>query len=223
MTPIATWKDKSMEKVCFQPVSLTSDCLEGNCQRKFYVFPAALCLLITTHNKWCCLGRTWWTKQCLKHTNWLWAGEDGLHDRFLFTGHQSLNSPVSPKAEVGIYLGGLIRPSLCTARFCFLLLLSSLKMSLKPQRLCLDWTRKRSQQSCWVHLMMRCRGCMCPLLPANISKCSCCPWTRVPAVPGNPCSIPITWKRIQRKLRLSALTSDLLPSLLCPEQSGCPG
>lgn len=53
-----------------------------------------------------------------------------------------------------------------------------------------------------------------------------CLWRRVRAVSGDPCSIlcsiPITWEGMQRKLRLSALPSDSLPSQLCPEQSGCP-
>lgn len=52
-------------------------------------------------------------------------------------------------------------------------------------------------------------------------------WRRVPAVSGDPCSIlcsiPVTWEGMQRKLRLSALTSDSCPSLLCPERRGCPG
>lgn len=128
---------------------------------------------------------------------------------FHLPSHPSVNFPVCRRSS-GEYLGGLIRPSQCTVGFYFPLLLSSLKMSVKLQKFCLDWTRTRCQKSNGLWWGMCTLSCLQAFLVGR------CLWRRATAVSGDPSGIPITWEGMQRKLQLSVRSSDSLPSLLCP-------
>lgn len=222
---------QSVVKVWFQPVPLTSGCLSGNCQLKVYVLPSAWCLLITTCKVQVLSCRNlmsktlWWAFD--EHTNWLWAGEDGFYDRFSFTGHQSLSLPVSLQS-IGNYLPQRTPQTKCV--HCNVLLsLSGLGLwSVKPQRLCLDWTSKSSHQSWWWRWEWM---YLCPLVSANISRSSVSPglflWRKVPAEPGDCCSIlcssQLPGKGCKENLHLYPLPVTLPLTVLRVAVLDCPG
>ena len=154
-----------------------------------------------------------------------------MHDRFSFTGHQSLKSPVSPQSS-GKYLSWRTNQTKSVHRKHSLapVAVKLEDVVCKTSKALLGLEQKKEPAQLLGVPDSGVEGGVCVPSPAckhfqmqHEPRASWCPWRRAPAGSGDLCSIPVTWEGMQRKLRLSALTSDSLPSLLCPEQTGCPG